>query len=100
MSCKTPSLLSDMHGVRVGIGAQIVQALQLVLEELLLHDLHLHPFQVVGYEGVIGAPLPTPPSPCRPPLRRSPALTSSITPSQSSTVSSLSDSHSPPPFQA
>jgi len=31
-----------------------VQAVQLVLEELMLRDLHLHPFQVLGYEGVIG----------------------------------------------
>ena len=34
---------------------QIVQAVQLVLEELMLRDLHLHPFQVLGYEGIIGA---------------------------------------------
>jgi hypothetical protein len=33
---------------------QIVQAVQLVLEELMLRDLRLHPFQVLGYEGIIG----------------------------------------------
>ena len=29
-------------------------ALQLVLEEMLMGDVHMHPFEVLGWEGVIG----------------------------------------------
>ena len=29
-------------------------ALQLVLEELLMADVHMHPFEVLGWEGIIG----------------------------------------------
>ena len=29
-------------------------ALQLVLEELLMGDVHMHPFEVLGWEGIIG----------------------------------------------
>mmetsp|Transcript_25022 Transcript_25022/g.62973 ORF Transcript_25022/g.62973 Transcript_25022/m.62973 type:complete len:435 (-) Transcript_25022:1767-3071(-) len=51
---KPQPLWLTIFGIGITLLSQIVQALQLVLEELLLHDLHLHPFQVVGYEGVIG----------------------------------------------
>jgi len=41
-------------GIVITLLSQVVQAVQLVLEELMLRDLHLHPFQVLGYEGIIG----------------------------------------------
>jgi len=51
---KAQPMWLTVFGIVITLISQVVQALQLVLEELLLHDLHLHPFQVLGWEGIIG----------------------------------------------